>query len=203
MVPGFPITARTADNISHISIERERARLTVLHTKTLLLAPCMPTDRADFMALERDPLVMRYLNGGYAVDQDIADPDATFLMPRGTEPFVWTARRQEGQAFVGWFCLWPDGDRVAELGYRLRRLDWGQGLASEGAFALVNWGFCSGSYEKIFATTMAVNHASRRVMEKTGFTYARTVYPQWPDPIPGSEDGEVVFEVTREQWRSL
>ena len=43
----------------------------------------------------------------------------------------------------------------------------GQGLASEGAAALVNWGFRSGGYDKIVATTMAVNHASRRVMEKS------------------------------------
>jgi RimJ/RimL family protein N-acetyltransferase len=86
---------------------------------------------------------------------------------------------------------------LAELGYRLRRMDWGQGLASEGALALVNWGFSSGEYDKIVATTMAVNHGSRRVMEKIGMNYARTVAFDGPDPIPGSEHGEVWYELMR------
>jgi RimJ/RimL family protein N-acetyltransferase len=120
------------------------------------------------MNLELDPEVMRFLNGGHAVDHEQIDLNATFLMPRGTEPYVWTARRTTNGAFVGWFCLCPESETLAELGYRLRRMDWGQGSASEGASALVNWGFRSGGYDKIVATTMTVNHASRRVMEKIG-----------------------------------
>ena len=174
--------------------------MTVLQTRTLTLRPCCPSDAADFIALERDPQVMRYLNGGQAVDRKLGDPDAPFLMPRGTEPHVWTARRTTNSAFVGWFCLWPDGGRVAELGYRLRRAEWGQGLASEGAAALVASGFRSGDYDKIFASTMAVNHASRRVMEKIGFSYARTIYADLTDSFPGCEQGEVEYEVMREAW---
>jgi RimJ/RimL family protein N-acetyltransferase len=152
------------------------------------------------MDLERDPEVMRFLNGGHAVDREQSDPDATFLMPRGTEPYVWTARRTSNGAFVGWFCLWPESERVAELGYRLRRMDWGQGLASEGASGLVDWGFRSRGYDRIFASTMAVNHASRRVMEKIGLTYARTVVVDWADAIPGGDEGEVVYELMRSGW---
>ncbi|WP_292597057.1 hypothetical protein [Mesorhizobium sp.] len=40
------------------------------------------------------------------------------------------------------------------------------------------------------ASTMALNHASRRVMEKIGLNYTRTVSVDWPDPFPGSEYGE-------------
>ena len=175
--------------------------MAVLHTKRLMLSPCCPDDRADFMSLELDPEVMRYLNGGHAVDHSKVDPDPTFLMPRGTEPYVWTGRRTGTGAFVGWFCLWRDSDILAELGYRLRRAEWGQGLASEGAAALVDWGFRSARYEKIVANTMAVNQASRRVMEKIGMTYARTVPSEYPEPIPGSEQGEVWYEVTRAAWK--
>lgn len=174
--------------------------MAVLQTKHLTLSPCSPDDRADFIGLELDPEVMRFLNGGHAVDPEKVDPDATFLMPRGTEPYVWTARRNADGAFVGWFCLWPESETLAELGYRLRRMDWGQGLASEGALALVDWGFRRGGYDKIVATTMAVNTASRRVMEKIGMNHARTVTGDWPDPIPGSEQGEVWYELLRSGW---
>ena len=127
--------------------------MTILQTTQLTLRPCRPDDRADFIDLERDPLVMRFLNGGHAVDQDQLDPNATFLMPRGAEPYVWTARRSANDAFVGWFCLSPESETVAELGYRLRREDWSQGLASEGASALMDWGFREAGYDKIVATT--------------------------------------------------
>jgi len=174
--------------------------MAVLQTMQLTLSPCCPNDRADFIDLELDPEVMRFLNGGHAVDQEQIDPNATFLMPRGTEPYVWTARRTANGAFVGWFCLWPESETLAELGYRLRRMDWGQGLASEGALALVNWGFKSCGYDKIVAGTMTVNHASRRVMEKIGMRYARTVSVDGPDPFPGSEHGDVWYELMRSEW---
>lgn len=174
--------------------------MTALQTARLTLTPCTPEDRADFIALERDPEVMRFLNGGYAVDREEAGPNATFLMPDGTEPHVWTARRTTDGAFVGWFCLWPETAILAELGYRLHRADWGQGLATEGACALVEWGFGKAGYDKVVATTMAVNHGSRRVMEKIGMHHMRTEHAEWPDPIPGSEHGEVWYELLRTDW---
>lgn len=173
--------------------------MTVLQTTHLTLAPCRPEDAADFIGLERDPEVMRFLNGG-AVDHANIDPNATFLMPRGTEPHVWTARRTAGGGFVGWFCLWPESEGMAELGYRLRRQEWGHGFASEGARRLVDWGFRRGGYEVIAATTMAVNLASRRVMEKLGMTHTRTDFAEWSDPIPDSEQGEVWYELKRAEW---
>lgn len=173
--------------------------MSVLQTAQLTLTPCRPSDAADFIDLELDPEVMRYLNGGHAVDHEHVDPNATFLMPRGTEPHVWTARRKTNGAFVGWFCLWRESDTLAELGYRLRRKDWGQGLASEGVSALIDWGFGGVGYDKIVACTMAVNHGSRRVMEKAGMVYSRTV-PFAADAFPGTEHGEVWYELTRSQW---
>jgi RimJ/RimL family protein N-acetyltransferase len=175
------------------------SKMAVLQTIRLTLSPCCPSDRADFIALELDPEVMRFLNGGHAVDPQRIDPNATFLMPRGTEPHVWTARRTTNGAFVGWFCLWPESQTLAELGYRLCQNEWGQGLASEAASALINWGFANGGYDKIVACTMAVNHGSRRVMEKVGMSHARTVSCE-SDSFPGTEHGEVWYEVTRSEW---
>lgn len=173
--------------------------MTKLHTANLVISPCSPDDGADFIDLERDPEVMYFLNGG-AVDHENIDPNnATFLMPRGKESYVWTARRKENGEFVGWFCLFPESEKLAEIGYRLRRQDWGQGLASEGAAALVSWGFNIAGYEKVVACTMAVNQGSRRVMEKIGLKHTQTVSLN-PGNLPGSEHGEVWYEVTRAEW---
>ena len=173
--------------------------MTVLQTDNLKLNPCTPGDRADFIDLERDAEVMHFLNGG-AVDHKTTDPEkVTFLMPRGTERNVWTARRIDSDAFVGWFCLSSESNGVAEIGYRLRQDAWGKGYASEGALALVNWGFRTADFEKVVACTMAMNTGSRRVMEKIGMKYVRTVSFEAAH-FPGSEQGEVWYELTRSAW---
>jgi hypothetical protein len=46
---------------------------------------------------------------------------------------------------------------------------------------------------------MAVNTASRRVMEKTGMRFMRTFHADWPVRIPGDEEGDVEYAIEREQ----
>ena len=69
-----------------------------LVTARLTLRPVTPADRADLVALEAGPLVMRYLNGGAPVPE-AGLPEGDFLTPRGTEPEVLAAHRASG--FVG------------------------------------------------------------------------------------------------------
>ena len=47
---------------------------------------------------------------------------------------------------------------------------------------------------------MAVNTASRRVMEKVGLTHVRTFHEDWPDPIMGAEEGEVEYALWKADW---
>ena len=47
---------------------------------------------------------------------------------------------------------------------------------------------------------MAVNRASHRVMEKIGMRHARTEHTALLDAIPGSEQGEVWYELARADW---
>jgi RimJ/RimL family protein N-acetyltransferase len=47
---------------------------------------------------------------------------------------------------------------------------------------------------------MAVNAASRRVMEKAGLTYVRTFHQEWPERIEGDEHGDVEYALTKTDW---
>ena len=127
-----------------------------------------------------------------------------------------------GDRLIGWFGLrpvapseawiddWPEAQpgsgtalgqpAVVSLGYRLRRSAWGRGYATEGARMLVTRAFAELGVGRVVATTMAVNIGSRRVMEKAGLRHTRTVYLSWPDPLPGSEHGEVEYELRRDDW---
>lgn len=171
-------------------------------TARLTLGLVREEDRANLIALERDPEVMRFLNGGRSVPEDRAGDDRSYLTPRGAEDYVWAAHQRLSGAFLGWFSLRPVGDGVAEVGFRLRRDAWGRGFASEGASALAAKGFADMGLARIVATTMVVHTASRRVLEKVGLTHVRTFNSNWRDPIPGSELGEVEYEITRAEWEA-
>ena len=174
--------------------------MTEIVTRRLILRRCTPSDRPDFLALERDAEVMKYLYGGPVDHARVDLTGIDFLMPRGTEPFVWSAKCKDDGQFAGWFSLAPKNHGVAELGYRLPKVAWGRGIATEGAVALVKWAFENAVYDTIIAGTMAVNLGSRRVMEKIGMRHVKTEFLEFPDPIPGSEHGEVSYEITRQVW---
>lgn len=158
-----------------------------LETARLRLRPAADEDRDDLVALEQDPEVMRFLSGDY-------------LKPRGGEPGLWTAREKSTGAFVGWFGLYDRGDGTGDLGYRLVRAKWGAGYASEGAARLVDFGFAELGLSRIVADTMAVNFASRRVLERAGLVHKRTTHPDYADPKPGAEHGDIEYELTRDAW---
>jgi RimJ/RimL family protein N-acetyltransferase len=56
--------------------------------------------------------------------------------------------------------------------------------------------------ERVYATTMVVNVASRRVMEKAGLRYIRTLSQPWPYPIEGDEHGDVEYALVRAEWEA-
>jgi RimJ/RimL family protein N-acetyltransferase len=58
-----------------------------------------------------------------------------------------------------------------EIGWRLGAEFWGQGLATEGAQAALQFGFDDLKLPEIVALTVPANRRSRRVMEKLGMTY--------------------------------
>jgi RimJ/RimL family protein N-acetyltransferase len=67
--------------------------------------------------------------------------------------------------------------------------------------ALVNALFADGA-TRVFAQTMAVNERSRSVMERIGLRQARTLRLELNDPLPGTELGEVEYELSREEWEA-
>jgi RimJ/RimL family protein N-acetyltransferase len=176
------------------------------------------------VALDGDAEVMRHLTGRARSRDEVLDewlPVLTRETGRGDvlgywAGFVrdeWSQTPSQGadflafgtnrnDRFAGWWALnpAPDAERQAELGYRLRRDHWGRGLASEGAAALVEHGFTAAGIERIWAQTMAVNTASRRVMERVGMRFSRTWVGKWNEPLPGWEQGEVEYEITLADW---
>ena len=117
----------------------------------------------------------------------------------------WIGRRRSDGDFLGWWDLSPDrpvpkDPSRAEAGWRLARLHWRQGYATEGAMRILDHGFATVGLVTVWAETMAVNEPSRRVMTKLGMQHARTDRRQWDHLLPGTEHGEVVYEISWGEW---
>jgi RimJ/RimL family protein N-acetyltransferase len=181
---------------------------TFLETERLVLRRFTPSDEDDVFALHSDPAVMRYLGraASRAEIHGAVFPRLLTCYERYDGLGYWPAIEKATGAFLGWFLLRPPlGDDPppgeVELGYRLHTAAWGRGFATEGSLALVEKGFAELGVQRVMATTMAVNAASRRVMEKVGLQYVRIFHADHDDPSPGSEHGEVEYAITLDEWR--
>lgn len=178
---------------------------TVLETERLALRRFTASDVDDLVALDADPAVMRFLGRptprSVVVERTL--PRILAEYQRFDRLGCWAAEERATGEFLGWFELRPPpggSPEDVELGYRLRRAVWGRGLATEGARALVRTAFAELGVRRVWAQTMAVNAASRRVMEKAGLRYVRTFHLRVDDPLPGTEHGEVEYEIRRDDW---
>jgi RimJ/RimL family protein N-acetyltransferase len=178
----------------------------LVETDRLVIRPFGEGDSEHLVELDSDPEVMRYLTGGKTTPRIRIE---TAVMPRMLRDYerypgfgAFPAFTKAEDEFIGWFMLVPRMDsppEEAELGYRLRRAAWGKGYATEGAAGMIRYGFEERGLRRIWAETMAANARSRRVMEKLGLRYELTYFPPFA-PIPGSEDGEVVYGIDHDEW---
>jgi RimJ/RimL family protein N-acetyltransferase len=178
-----------------------------LRTERLTLVPLADEHLEWEVELDSDPEVMRYLSGRASTREEVEAGHARRMAAAQKVDGLgfWVGLVDDG--FVGWWILQPahgadqpDDPGVADLGYRLLRRHWGKGLASEGAWELVRYGFEDVGLERIIAQTIAINASSRAVMERVGLSYVRAFPSSMTAPVVGVEEGEVEYEMTREQW---
>ncbi|MDJ0314979.1 GNAT family N-acetyltransferase [Arthrobacter sp. H35-D1] len=180
----------------------------LLQTPRLVLREFTEADAGLLAALDADPSVMRFISNGVATPlQEItAEHIPAYLAYHRKSPDFgfWVAQSRESNNFLGWFHLRSElgcPETEPELGYRLHRSCWGQGLATEGSRALIDHAFLHTRVTRVTANTMVVHVASRRVMEKSGLVLVRHFIADWPVHIDGDEHGDVQYSITREEWQ--
>ena len=182
----------------------EQATLT---TARLQLVPLADEHLEHEVELDSDPEVMRYLAHGPSSRETTEQAHRDRLeQARGMPGMGLWAGFTDGQ-FVGWWLLRPRSraldDSEIELGYRLLRRFWRQGLASEGSRELIRHAFEDLAAERVYADTMAVNEASRATMTSLGLRYARAFHRDRDPSRLGAKFGDVEYAITREQWVTL
>jgi RimJ/RimL family protein N-acetyltransferase len=178
-----------------------------LETERLILRQFTSADVDLLAELDGDPEVMFYLTGGVTTTRDeIRDdylPAFMAYYQKSAGYGFWAAIEKSAGEFIGWFHFRPEPehpDDEPELGYRLRKKSWGKGYATEGSIALIDKGFSEFTVRRVLASTMTVNRGSWHVMEKCGMRRIREFHQDWPYSIPGEDQGDVEYAITRDEW---
>jgi RimJ/RimL family protein N-acetyltransferase len=181
-----------------------------LHTERLSLVPLADEHLRFEIELDSDPEVMRYITGRARSPAEVEQAHRRRLATADEVSGLGFWAGFADNDFVGWWILQPPNGpdqarvaREADLGYRVLRRYWRRGYASEGARELIRYGFEDAGLDRIFAQTMAVNAASQATMAAVGLTFSRAFVSGEPydDLVPGTQQGEVEYELTRTTWQ--
>jgi RimJ/RimL family protein N-acetyltransferase len=139
-----------------------------LDTARFLLRFRTSQDLTDLLNLDDDPDVIRYVGPTPARSEREADWLAV-LATQDQRP-VLTIRTNDTGEFMGWAFLRPYKDESGdwELGYRLKKAAWGQGIGTEVSRALMAWGWARHDIHTIVAVYELENIASLNIMLKLG-----------------------------------
>ncbi|MEZ5941720.1 MAG: GNAT family N-acetyltransferase [Planctomycetaceae bacterium] len=162
-----------------------------IETSRLFLRPLRIEDAEPLAAVFSDPEVMHWSNGlldvaGVAVwlkERISGDPLRPWIGP-------WAVVQKSTTDVIGYcgFFYFPDinGKPETEIGFRLARAYWGQGIATEAAQAVLNCGFGQYNLERLVALIAPDNVASIRVAEKLSMQHERDVLLEgytYPDRV--------------------
>jgi RimJ/RimL family protein N-acetyltransferase len=179
-----------------------------LETQRLVLRRFSMADADNLVRLDADPDVMRFVTDGMPTSREEIENE---FLPAFLDYYqryegygFWAVIEKVTGEFLGWFHFRPGKDAapgVVELGYRLRKSAWGKGYATEGSRALIRKGFTEFGVQRVVAEAMAVNMASRRVMEKASLKLVRTFHRPWPYPVDGGQLRVVEYALDKTDWQ--
>lgn len=174
----------------------------VLDSQRIRLRPLREDDIDDLFGVFGDPDVMRYWSSPVFGDRAqaqrlIADVRQGFA----TRSFIqWGIARCEDDVVLGTCTLFriEPVHRRAEIGFALRRLDWGRGIASEAVATAIEFAFGPLDLIRIEADVDPRNDRSIRLLERLGFEregYLRSRYI-----VSGEIQDTVYLGLLRETW---
>ena len=147
-----------------------------LRTDRLRLRQWLTSDREAFARLNADARVMEYLPAVLSREESdaLAVRIETHIDQHGWG--LWAVEIPSVTSFAGYIGLsTPRFDAhftpCTEIGWRLASDFWGSGYATEGALAVLAFGFRTLRLDEIVSFTVPGNLPSRRVMERIGMAY--------------------------------
>jgi len=157
--------------------------LPILHTERLTLRRLETGDADALFRLFSDADVTRYwFRLPYTDRAEALDlVERTHVGISTGSAFQWGVTRRDEDRVIGTSSLFQiDPTRWrGEIGYALARDAWGQGVMQEAMAAVVAYAFESFGLHRLEADTDPRNAASRRLLERLGFTLEGTLRERW------------------------
>jgi RimJ/RimL family protein N-acetyltransferase len=181
----------------------------VIETERLLLRQWQDSDREPFSQMNADPRVMEFFPNTLTRAQSdaLVDQIHAHVGRFGFGQCAVELRRDH--SFIGFVGLAvPEFSAhftpCVEIGWRLSADHWGRGLATEGARAILGYGFEVLQLKEIVSFTVPANVRSRLVMEKLGMTRTPADdfdHPKLPEQHPLRR--HVLYRLRRSAWNQL
>jgi RimJ/RimL family protein N-acetyltransferase len=147
-----------------------------LRTDRLRLRRWLPSDRVPFAALNADPQVMEHFPA--LLSREESDTLAARIEAHFDQNGfgLWAVEIPNVASFAGFVGLSTPSFEAhftpcVEIGWRLASEQWGHGYATEGARAVLTFGFRTLALREIVSFTVPDNMRSRQVMERIGMVH--------------------------------
>jgi ribosomal-protein-alanine N-acetyltransferase len=150
----------------------------ILETKRLVLRHLEPDDLTSLFTLYSDPEIRRYFPEGTLTLEETREELEWFLNghPKFPELGLWATIHKETNQFIGRCGLLPwtiDGRHEVEVAYLIAKEYWRQGLGSEAAQAVLDYGFEKLGLTRLICLIDRENLASIGVAAKIGMTFEK------------------------------
>lgn len=153
-------------------------------TERLVLRELLLSDAEGMFELDRDKEVHRYLGNKPIKTIQQSNDIITFVQKQYINNGIgrWAVIEKETNEFIGWSGLKLVQEKINnhvnyyDIGYRLRRKFWGQGIATETSIIARDYGFQQLKLKEIYGTADSQNIASKTVLQKIGLKYIETFH---------------------------
>ncbi len=169
-----------------------------IRTQRLLLRPFALKDAEDVFAYANDPEWSRFLPvpSPYTLQDALTFVDRNISIDWHEEPVF---AIEYGGTVIGGIGFHIDSpNSKAMLGYAIACVYWNQGLMTEAAAAVVDWGFAQLGLAKVYSFADVENAGSWRVMEKIGMSREGTLRSH--GVLRGVRQDFHYYGVLRHEW---
>ena len=151
---------------------------TILETKRLSLRHQVLEDLDDLWALYCNPEITKYIPDAPRSREEAREELESHMHghPRFPELGLWATVLKQTGKFIGRCGLLPwtiDGQEEVEVAYTIAQEYWGQGLATEAAQAILQYGFEKLKLSRLICVIEEGNIASQKVAEKIGMKFEK------------------------------
>jgi RimJ/RimL family protein N-acetyltransferase len=178
----------------------------IIETSSLILRTWETSDIKAYYKINQDPKVTEFLPSALTLKQVKDFIERMKFQQQNRFYSLWATELKRTREFMGFIGLnyteFPAHFTPAvEVGWRLGSQYWGNGYATEGALASLDYGFNNCNLKKIVSFTVPANLRSIRVMEKVGLNKdinGDFAHPKLPVDHPLSQ--HVLYRLTKDEF---